>query len=49
MERKEEAYSLFVKTDPEDPKRFARAVADPKNKYPEWLRVCAVEFIATSQ
>jgi hypothetical protein len=41
-----EAYLLFSKMDPQDPERFARAVADPKNRYPEWLRTAATAFLA---
>jgi hypothetical protein len=41
-----EAYLLFSKMDPQQPERFARAVADPKNRYPEWLRTAAIAFLA---
>jgi hypothetical protein len=46
MHTNQEAYLLFAKMDPQEPERFARAVSDPKNRYPEWLRTAAVAFLA---
>lgn len=40
------AYVVFSKVDSANPEEFAKAVSDPKNRYPIWLRNAALEFLA---
>jgi hypothetical protein len=44
-----DAYFIFLKMDRQDPERFARAVANPANEYPQWLQTAAVAFLANPQ